>query len=112
MKLKQVDFKEQEFALRYLHRETLPLDDMEEHGENDIWVILYDLTLPVAFGCIRPLPKAEDGSQNWYLSRVGVLDRYRGKRIQARIMRYLCSTVKEMGVKRGDSDCATEHGAV
>lgn len=67
-------------TVRKLHKQTFPSDEFYEHKKNKYW-IAYDDGRPIGFGIAT-----DYGHNILFLSRAGVISKYRGRGIHKRLI--------------------------
>lgn len=97
MKTLQVtDLEKCMFTLAWLHKHCFPNDDQPDWAACSWW-ITWDEGLPVAFIGVQPVDSWE---RTIYISRVGVREEYRGRRIQSFLMDKVLKAAKSAGYDR------------
>lgn len=97
MRLQQVNtlFERYVNQLKDLHKECFPADDMPEFNKG-YWWIVYDGDMPVGFCGLTHVPSWDSAG---YLSRGGVIDKYRGKGLQRRMINVRVQKARKVGWK-------------
>lgn len=83
-------------ALAFLQTSTFPGDELA-NPETGHWWITWDGDVPAAFASIQVV-KTWDNT--YYVERTGVLSKYRGQRIQRKLLRTLERYARKLGAER------------
>jgi GNAT superfamily N-acetyltransferase len=83
-------------AIAFLQTSTFPSDD-PGNPQTGHWWITWDGDVPAAFASIQSVPS---WGNTFYVERTGVLAKYRGQRIQRKLLKTIEHYAKKSGAER------------
>ena len=101
MKTTQADLGKHLDTLVWLHRHCFPADEMPDWSLGTWWITWED-GKPIAFIGLEPV---KSWSKTIYISRVGVVTSFRGRGLQAFLMKKVCLAAKGIYERVISSTC-------